>query len=29
VFEETKDPNVIIPRWRICGTAENTWKFPE
>src|SRR5262245_18221724 len=29
VFEETKDPNIVIPRWRICGTAENTWKFPE
>jgi uncharacterized OB-fold protein len=29
VFEETKDPNIVIPRWKISGTAENTWKFKE
>jgi uncharacterized OB-fold protein len=29
VFEETKEPNIVIPRWKICGTAENTWKFTE
>jgi uncharacterized OB-fold protein len=29
VFEETKDPNIVIPRWRVCGTAENTWRFTE
>jgi uncharacterized OB-fold protein len=29
VFEETKEPNIIIPRWKISGTAENTWKFKE
>jgi uncharacterized OB-fold protein len=29
VFEETKEPNIVIPRWKICGVAENTWKFTE
>jgi hypothetical protein len=29
VFEETKDPNNVIPRWKISGRAENTWKFTE
>lgn len=29
VFEETKEPNIVIPRWKICGTAEHTWKFTE
>ena len=29
VFEETKDPNIVIPRWKISGTAANTWKFTE
>jgi hypothetical protein len=28
-FEETKDPNIVIPRWKISGTAEQTWKFAE
>jgi uncharacterized OB-fold protein len=29
VFEETKDPNIVIPRWKINGVAENTWRFKE
>jgi uncharacterized OB-fold protein len=29
VFEETNDPNIVMPRWRITGTATNTWKFTE
>ncbi len=29
VFEETPDPNIVVPRWKISGTAENTWKFTE
>ncbi len=29
VFEETKDPYLVIPRWRVNGTAENTWRFTE
>jgi uncharacterized OB-fold protein len=28
-FEETTDPNIVIPRWKISGTAEQTWKFTE
>ena len=28
-FETTKDPNVVIPRWKVSGTTENTWKFTE
>ncbi len=29
VFEQTADPNFIMPRWKISGTAQNTWKFNE
>jgi uncharacterized OB-fold protein len=29
VFQETQDPTIVIPRWRISGTAENTWRFQE
>jgi len=29
VFEETNDPKIVMPRWQISGTAENTWKFSE
>jgi uncharacterized protein len=27
LFEETTDPKIVMPRWRVSGTAENTWKF--
>jgi uncharacterized OB-fold protein len=27
LFEETTDATIVMPRWRISGTAENTWKF--
>lgn len=27
VFEESPDSEYVMPRWRVCGTAENTWKF--
>lgn len=27
-WEETPDPEIVIPFWRISGTAEGTWKFP-
>ena len=29
LFEETNDPKIVMPRWRISGTAENTWRFAE
>ena len=29
VFEETSDPKIVMPRWRISGTADHTWKFSE
>jgi uncharacterized OB-fold protein len=29
VFEPTADPNFVMPRWRISGKAENTWRFNE
>jgi len=29
VFEPTADPNFVMPRWKISGTAQNTWKFNE
>jgi len=28
-FEATQDANIVIPRWRISGSAENTWRFTE
>jgi uncharacterized protein len=28
-FEETSNPNIVIPRWKISGTAQATWKFSE
>jgi uncharacterized protein len=28
-FDETPDPNIVVPRWRICGTAANVWRFSE
>jgi uncharacterized protein len=29
IFEETNDPYIVIPRWQVNGTAENTWRFSE
>jgi hypothetical protein len=29
VFEETNDPKIVMPRWRISGTAANSWRFAE
>ncbi len=28
-FEQTNEANIVVPRWKISGTAENTWKFSE
>ncbi len=28
-FDETLDPNIVVPRWTICGAAENVWRFSE
>ncbi len=28
-FEASNEPNIVVPRWKICDTAENTWKFSE
>ncbi|MGH9599562.1 MAG: Zn-ribbon domain-containing OB-fold protein [Terracidiphilus sp.] len=28
-YEDTNDTNIVMPRWRISGTAANTWKFNE
>jgi hypothetical protein len=28
-FEATKDPDIVIPRWKVTGTADNAWKFTE
>jgi hypothetical protein len=27
LFEETGDPKIVMPRWRLSGSAENAWKF--
>jgi uncharacterized OB-fold protein len=29
LYEETNDPKIVMPRWRISGGAQNTWKFNE
>ena len=29
LFEETNDPKILMPRWRISGGADDTWKFSE
>jgi uncharacterized OB-fold protein len=29
VFEPTTDPKIVMPRWQICGTAKDTWRFNE
>jgi uncharacterized OB-fold protein len=29
LFEETNDPRIVMPRWRVSGTAEKTWRFEE
>ena len=29
LFEPTSDPNIVMPRWQISGTAKDTWKFTE
>jgi uncharacterized OB-fold protein len=29
LFEETNDPKILMPRWRISGGADGTWKFSE
>jgi uncharacterized OB-fold protein len=29
VYEETNDSKIVMPRWRVSGTAANTWKFAE
>ena len=28
-YEETNDPKIVMPRWRVSGAAANTWKFAE
>jgi uncharacterized protein len=29
VYEETSDPKIVVPRWKISGPAANTWHFNE
>ena len=29
VYEETNDPKIVMPRWKINGSAANTWRFVE
>lgn len=29
VFEPTSDPNIVMPRWQISGSAQDTWRFNE
>jgi uncharacterized protein len=28
-FEETADSKIVMPRWRISGSASGTWRFEE
>jgi hypothetical protein len=29
LFEATSDPKIVMPRWKISGSAENGWRFEE
>ena len=29
VYEETNDPKIVMPRWKINGTAADVWRFTE
>ena len=29
VYEETADPRIVMPRWRVSGSAANAWRFAE
>jgi uncharacterized OB-fold protein len=29
VYEATNDPKIVVPRWKISGTAAHTWHFNE
>ncbi|MEE9248439.1 MAG: hypothetical protein V3U79_07065, partial [Dehalococcoidia bacterium] len=29
VFEVSTEAEYVMPRWRVSGTAENTWKFQD
>ena len=28
-YEATNDAKIVMPRWRISGSAQHTWKFNE
>jgi uncharacterized OB-fold protein len=28
-FEETPDPEIVMPRWKISGSAADAWRFDE
>ena len=28
-YEQTNEANIVVPRWKISGTADNVWKFGE
>jgi uncharacterized protein len=29
VYEETNDSKIVMPRWKINGTASDVWRFTE
>ena len=29
VYEETSDPKIVMPRWKINGAADGRWRFAE
>ncbi len=29
VYEETNDPKIVMPRWKISGGGANMWRFVE
>ena len=29
LYEETADPKIVMPRWKINGSAANVWRFDE
>jgi uncharacterized OB-fold protein len=29
LYEQTNDPKIVMPRWRISGSAAKVWRFDE
>ena len=29
LYEDTADPKIVMPRWKVNGAAANVWRFDE